>query len=68
MEFDELSEKQKADALACKTPEEILELAKEEDYDLSDEELQGVAGGWGEAECPDKAPPPCPNYIVPRVC
>ena len=31
----------------CKTPEEILALAKAEGYELSDEELEDVSGGWG---------------------
>ena len=31
---------------ACHTPEEMHELAKEEGYELSDEELDGIAGGW----------------------
>ena len=31
----------------CKTPEEILTLAKEEGYELSDEELEKIAGGDG---------------------
>ena len=38
----ELREKVKA----CKTPEEMLKLAKEEGYELSDEDLDGVTGGW----------------------
>ena len=33
-------------ARACGTPEELLELAREEGYELSDEELDGIAGGW----------------------
>ena len=52
MEFDELTEEQKAKALACKTPEELLALAKEEGYELSAAELESVsgAGGWEECE------------------
>ena len=37
----ELREKAKA----CTSPEELLALAKEEDYDLTDEELEAVSGG-----------------------
>ena len=41
-----LSEEQKAKALACKTPEEMLEFAREEGFDLADEELEAVTGGY----------------------
>ena len=46
MGFENLTDEQKAKAMACKTPEEMLALAKEEGYELTDEELEGVAGGW----------------------
>ena len=39
----ELREKAKV----CKNPEELLALAKSEGYKLSDEEMEGVSGGWG---------------------
>ena len=45
MEFNDLSEEQKAKALACKTPEELLELAKAEGYDLNEAELEAISGG-----------------------
>ena len=32
------------------SPEELLALAKKEGYKLSDEEMEGIAGGWS---CPD---------------
>ena len=41
-------------ARACKTPEDVLALAKEEGYELSDEELRSVSGGgaWSDfLEC-----------------
>ena len=37
----ELREKAKA----CKTPEEVLELAKKEGYKLSDAEMEAISGG-----------------------
>lgn len=37
----ELAEKAKA----CKTPEELLALAKDEGIELTDAELNGIAGG-----------------------
>ena len=38
----ELQEKLKS----AKTPEEMLALAREEGYELTDEELEGISGGW----------------------
>lgn len=45
MNFEDLTTEQKEKAIACKTPEEVLALAKEEGIKLTDEELQAVAGG-----------------------
>ena len=45
MEFKDLTPEQQAKARACKSPEDILALAKEEGYGLSDEELDSIAGG-----------------------
>ena len=48
MKFENLTPEQREKAKACKNPEEMLALAKEEGYELSDEELQAVSGGvWG---------------------
>lgn len=39
---------------ACKTPEELLALAKIEGYELSDAELEGLAGGgFWDGNCED---------------
>lgn len=35
---------------SCTSPEELLALAKEEGYELSEQELEAVAGG-GEWDC-----------------
>ena len=43
--YNNLSDEAKEKARACRTPEEILVLAKEEGFELSDEELEGIAGG-----------------------
>lgn len=45
MKFENLTEEQKAKALECKTPEEMLALAKEEGYELSDEDIAQISGG-----------------------
>ena len=39
---------------ACTTPEEILALAKEEGYTLTDDELEQISGGgfWDGPTCP----------------
>lgn len=50
MEFGKLTEEQKMKARACTKPEEILALAQEEGYDLSDEEMEGVSGGWNSCD------------------
>ena len=39
----------------CETPEEIFELAREDGYELSDEQLEGISGGWGSS-CEDVKP------------
>ena len=41
-----LSNEVKARLRGCETPGEMMALAREEGYELSDEELEGVSGGW----------------------
>jgi hypothetical protein len=53
VEFKDLTPEQREKALNCKSPEEILNLAKEAGYELNDEELAGVTGGWGDPNCKD---------------
>ena len=50
--YDRLSEGAKAKLHGCETPEEILSLAQEEGYELTDEQLEGISGGWGD-KCND---------------
>ena len=62
MKFEDLTPEQQEKARACKTPEDILALAKEEGYDLSEEELDGISGGvsWDcISDCHDHHP--CPH-------
>ena len=51
MRFEDLTEDQKEKVQACKTPEEMIALAREEGYELTDEELEGVSGGWNLKRC-----------------
>lgn len=45
-----LSPELREKAKACKTPEEMLALAKHEGYKLSEDELAAVSGGWDSCE------------------
>ena len=57
-----LTEEQRKKVEAAKTPEELLALAKEAGYELSDEQLEAVSGGsiWCGSYCSSKNP--CPDY------
>ena len=54
MNIEDLSSEMQDKVKACKTAEELLELAKTEGYDLSDEDLEAIAGGgsWDDS-CDD---------------
>lgn len=45
MDFKELTEEQRERIRSCETPEELQALAREEGFELSDEELSALAGG-----------------------
>ena len=45
MDFKDISPELREKAKACKTPEELLALAKQEGYNLSDEDMEVVSGG-----------------------
>ena len=51
MVFEGLTPEQQEKAQACKTPEDILALAKEEGVELSDEDLTAIAGGVDWISC-----------------
>ena len=44
--YENITDEQKARLKAAKSPEEILGLAQEEGYELSDDDLDGISGGW----------------------
>lgn len=52
MEFNDLTDEQRAKARACTTAEELAALAREEGIELTDEQLEGIAGG-GRWNCAD---------------
>lgn len=41
-----MTDETKKRAIDCEDPEELLGLAMDEGYELSDDQLEGVAGGW----------------------
>ena len=45
MKFKDMTSDLKSKIINCKTAEELLEIAKEEGYELSDEELSQISGG-----------------------
>ena len=47
MNYEELTQEQKAKARACASADELVALAKQEGIDLSDEQLQAISGGSG---------------------
>lgn len=55
MKFEDLTNEQQERAKACTTPEELVELAKSEGMELTDEEIEGISGGWG-----------CEDYVCDR--
>jgi hypothetical protein len=46
MNYMDISPELKEKARSCQSPEELFVLAKEEGLELSDEDLDGIAGGW----------------------
>ena len=51
MDIKDLTPEQKARAMACKTTEEIVALAKEYGIELTDAQLDNVAGGSWDEPC-----------------
>ena len=50
--LNELSDEMRAKIESCATPEDILALAQDEGVELSDEQMESVAGGsWDCYDC-----------------
>ena len=49
--FDELPDELKEKAKACKSTDELLQLAKDNMVSLSDEEIEAISGGGSWANC-----------------
>jgi len=45
MNFEDLTPEQQEKAKSCKTPEDLIALAKNEGYELSEDELNAISGG-----------------------
>lgn len=50
MNIEDLSPETIEKAKACKTPEELFALAKEEGIELTEEQIQAIAGGGGDCQ------------------
>ena len=46
MNSKDISPDLKEKARACRTPEELFQLAHEEGMDIPDEDLDAISGGW----------------------
>ena len=44
--YESLTEEQKQRVQSLKTPEDVLAFAREEGMELTDEQLEGISGGW----------------------
>ena len=54
--YDGLSDELKAKITTCKTADELIELAKSEGIELTDEQLDAISGGylwWVTDDCDD---------------
>ena len=68
--FENVPDVIKREALECETPEEILALAREAGFKLTDVELEAIAGdtrgGWsGSIVCPKCGFPRCRETVKP---
>ena len=69
MDLNKLTDEQMERARACKTAEDLISLAQAEGLELTDEQLEAVAGGgtsaWDETTgCSDFGTAPCDLYGI----
>ena len=62
MKYENLSPELQEKAKAHKTTEDVLELAKDEGYELSDAEIESISGGW---DCPIRCADLCEKLLIP---
>ena len=62
MEIDDLSPELKEKARKCATPEEMIALAREEGFELSDAQLEMITGGESSWSCIRDCDPICPEH------
>lgn len=63
MNFNDLSPELQEKVRAAKTPEDIIALAQEEGYSLSDEELEEISAGLSWNSCPWHNFKPCKKHV-----
>lgn len=53
MNYEDLTEEQREKARACKSFEELVELAKAEGVELTEDQLEAISGGekWYQCDC-----------------
>ena len=51
--FAQLSDEQKEQFRNCKDMDEVMKLANEENVELSDDQLEFLAGGGCDGKCPE---------------
>ena len=64
MKLDEFSEELQAKVKACQTPEELRNVAKEEGLELTDQQLDAIAGGGFWDWCSDDCTSDCSSKGV----
>ena len=62
VKFEDLPAELQERARACETPEDILALAKEEGYELSEQELDAIGAGDGFWDRDPNSNPRCPLH------